>query len=692
MRIEFSENGIFLCIQISGDGDVQLLHLSGLPFTYSPDDDKVKMYRLVEVQESGLDQNDHHGNKHTGSWPGYLLKYKDHRDYRNENGRKLEITQEYKGLLVTSHMQFYDGISVVRSWTVIRNESNDIHPIEYVTSFALTGLSKEAAVPRDKGCLIHIPHSTWYGEAQWRAYTPHELGYNVVNTFSMKRISLSSVGTWPASEYLPMGSYENTETGCTVTWQIETTASWHWEISDIIEQLYLHISGPTYQESAFLKKLRPGETFSSVPCAVAFVKGDFQDSIRELTKYRRVIRRKNEDNLNPKVIFNDYMNCLWGDPTTEKLIPLIDAAAKAGCDYFCIDCGWYADGYWWDGVGQWLPSSTRFPGGIKEPLEYIRSKGMIPGLWLELEVMGINCPLVKEVSRDWFFQRNGYPVIDNGRYQLDFRNPEVIEFADSVIKRLVEDYGVGYIKMDYNINAGPGTERNADSIGDGLLQHTRAYLEWLDGIFEKYPGLIIENCSSGGMRMEYSHLSRHSIQSVTDQTDYLKMAAIAANCTTAVTPEQAAIWSYPLRDGDREEVIFNMVNAILFRIHQSGHLAELAPERFELVCEGIRYHKKICKETKDGLPFWPIGLASMNDNYLSAGIDCGKKLYLAVWRIHGDTGYVLLPIKQAYGKNAAVKCAYPENVDCNFSWNIDEAVLKVELKPCTARIFEIEIT
>ena len=71
------------------------------------------------------------------------------------------------------------------------------------------------------------------------------------------------------------------------------------------------------------------------------------------------------------------------------------------------------------------------------------------------------------------FQRNGCPVIDEGRYQLDFRNREVISHANSVIRRLVEDYGVGYIKMDYNINAGPGTERDADSVGDGLLQHTR---------------------------------------------------------------------------------------------------------------------------------------------------------------------------------------------------------------------------
>ena len=123
-----------------------------------------------------------------------------------------------------------------------------------------------------------------------------------------------------------------------------------------------------------------------------------------------------------------------------------------------MDCGWYSDGHWWDGVGEWLPSDRRFPGGIEEVIRYIRDKGMVPGLWLELEVMGINCPMASRVSKDWFFQRNGRPIIDHCRYQLDFRNKEVRDYATGVIKRLVEEYGVGYIKMDYNIDTGVGTE------------------------------------------------------------------------------------------------------------------------------------------------------------------------------------------------------------------------------------------
>lgn len=685
MKIALQENGLYLEIAVTEDGDVRLSHLSSVPQT----GEGGKWHRLLEVQETGLNQNDHHGSKHTGTQPGSLFRYRTHTVRRNQFGSRLELVQSWEDLTATSCLQFYDDIPVVRSWTEITNRSGrESHPLEYISSFVLTGI--ETGGKRDEGALVHLPHNTWFGEAQWRRYALKEIGYDAVHeSFSMKRVRLSSSGSWPCSEYLPMGSFEKKDGG-TITWQIETAAAWNWEISDIDGHLYLAIGGPCYQENGFVKNLRPGETFRTVPCAVCFVEEGFQQSIRELTRYRRAIRRPNEDNAAPSVIFNDYMNCLMGDPTEEKEYPLIDAAAEAGCKYYCVDCGWYADGEWWDGVGEWLPSEKRFPNGLEKVLDHIREKGMIPGLWLELEVMGIACPLVKKVPEEWFFQRGGRPVIDHGRYQLDFRNREVQAFADRVVDRLVREYGVGYIKMDYNINAGAGTDYQADSAAEGLLAHTRAYLAWLGRVYSRYPGLVIENCGSGGMRMEYSLLSRHSIQSVTDQTDYLKMAAIACNCMTAVPPEQAAIWSYPLREGDEEEVIFNMVNAMLLRIHQSGHLAELSEKRLRLVREGIRCHQAICEDLKTGLPFWPIGLASMSDPFLSVGVDCGEKKYLAVWRIGGDGERVSLRIPPSVAAARKARCIYPAEQAAEYTWDGNASTLTVTMKAKTARLFLVE--
>lgn len=369
---------------------------------------------------------------------------------------------------------------------------------------------------------------------------------------------------------------------------------------------------------------------------------------------------------------------------------MIDAAAQVGCEYYVVDAGWYTDGDWWTDVGEWIPSPKRFPGGIRQVMDHIRRRGMIPGIWLEIEVMGLDCPKLKDTDDSWFFTRHGRRVIDRQRYQLDFRCPAVREYATQVVQRMVEEYGVGYIKMDYNINAGIGTQRDCDSPGDGLLEHQRAYLEWLDQIFARYPYLIIENCSSGGMRMDYAMLARCSIQSTSDQSDYLKYAVIAANAPSAVTPEQAAIWSYPMPQSTREQIIFNVVNACLLRVHQSGNMSALTPQNRELVKEGLAYYKSIRRHIPQAIPFWPLGLHRQGDPWVCLGLRWGDKRYVAVWRTGGDQSTVLVPLGMA-GLSARAACRYPrQDGACAFTYHQASGTLSVSMPQAPmARIIEI---
>lgn len=699
-RIEVYENGILMLFEVTEERKIKLLHFSASPFSDADISSwgKTEPFNVVEVQVSGLDRaGERHGTKYVRTSPGYRLVLKEFRDDRNAAGRKIEVeTQdEETGLVVTSHYQFYDGIAVVRAWTTLYNGGKEDLGIEYVSSFAITGIEKEGIrLPEDK-LELWIPHNGWQKELHWNRYRLDELGMSSTQPEAIRRtsktIGINNAGNWSTKEYIPMGYLYNEEAGNALYWQIEHNGSWYWEIADQDGHLYLKLSGPTEHQSHWWKNLTPGESFESVPVSVGSLIGGFDEAMGELTKYRRAIRRSNADNENLPVIFNDYMNCLFADPTTEKELPLIEAAKEAGCEYYVIDAGWYADGFWWDYVGEWLPSAKRFPNGLEEVTNRIVEKGMVPGVWLELEVMGIKCPLADQVPEDWYFIRHGKKVSDRSRYQLDFRNPAVQKYASDVIDRLVRDYRVGYIKMDYNIEPGIGTEIGADSFGEGLLGHERAYLEWLEGIFEKYPQLVIENCSSGGLRMDYAMLSRYSIQSTSDTEDYIKYSTIAANAPSALTPEQAAVWSYPLKEGDDEEAVFNMVNAMLLRIHQSGHLAQISRERFALVKEGIDYYKKIRRDLRQGLPFWPIGPASYQDGWASVAIVSGKKTYMAVWRRGSQESTVTLPHKCLRGKKAEAVCAYPaDGRGCRFAWNNTLGELTVELsEKISARIFEI---
>ncbi|MCC3376068.1 glycoside hydrolase family 36 protein [Cohnella sp. REN36] len=694
--IEHAENGIYLTVKVTEEGDVRLLHFGPAPYDGTDvREEQAQGYRLLELQLTGEDRAEYHGRTHRASYPGLRMRYADHRDTRNATGRKLEIVQKdpVTGLTATSHFQFFNGISVTRCWTELHHEGAEPVGVEYVSSFALTGLDRGGAADRDEKMRLSIPHTGWQSELQWRTYALPELGLSHVTDRGSKRISCSNTGSWSAAEHLPMALLDNRETDTQLYWQIEHNGSWHWEIFEQFDRLTLLASGPTEHDNHWWIELAPGETFASVPCAVGTSTGGFDAAIGELTRYRRAIRRPNDDNRLLRVIFNDYMNCLWGKPTTAKLLPLVDAAAEAGCEYFCIDAGWYAPGDWWDGVGEWLPSDERFPEGIKYVLDYIRGKGMIPGLWLELEVMGIHSPKLRDADDSWFFMRHGKRVKDRSRYQLDYRNPAVIAHANEVVRRLVEDYGVGYIKMDYNINAGIGTETDADSFGDGLLQHNRAYLAWLDGIFAKYPDLVIENCSSGGMRMDYAMLSRHSIQSTSDQEDCVNYAAIAAASPSALTPEQSAIWSYPLREGDDEEVVFNMVNAMLLRVHQSGHLAELSPRRRALVKEALDYYRAMRGDIAAGLPFWPLGLPTQQDDWICLGLRHGDRAYLAVWRVRGDSRETTLPVPAWAGAEVDVRIAYPgAHAGSEAVWLREAGAVRVTLPCCrTARLLELRL-
>lgn len=681
--LDFSQKQFNFKINVSSEGRASLRILSRGEVEHVRDKDA--WGPLVEMHICGENPNDHHMAKHTGGSATFTLKYKTHKYYENELGKKLEVYLSDERMDVCAHFQFYRDIAVFRTWTTVVNTGVSDLGIEYISTFSYSGID-EGNLPLDEKMRILIPHNTWCREANWHSYTPGELGYAPLTYFSGKRILVSNTGSWSAKEYLPMGAYQNLETQNTVMWQIEHNGSWAWEISDIDRMLYLKISGPNEQEHDWYKELKQGESFETIKAAICVAK-DFNEAIGEMTKYRRKIVTNNAQNEYLPIIFNDYMNCLMGDPTEEKSLPIIDRAAKIGAEYYCVDAGWYADGTWWDSVGEWKPSSWRFPSGLKSLFDKIHARGMIPGIWLEIEVMGINCPLVKDLPDSWFFMRRGKRVIDHGRYQLDFRNPDVRKFASDTVDRLIRDYGVGYFKLDYNIEAGKGTEYGSDSCGDGLFGHNRAYLEWLKSVKERHPDLIIENCSSGSLRMDYAQLSVCHLQSVSDQEDYRYNAKISAAASTAVIPEQGAIWSYPLAKASRDEIIVNMVSSLLKRVHLSGEIQAWDEDQTALVKEALDLHKQIRTDIPKSIPFWPLGMPKYTDTWMCEAYKLPRKIRMAVWRMDEEKDRITIPFEDDI-KSARI--LYPSRCEGAISTQGKELTVTLN-SPCTAAIIEMEI-
>jgi alpha-galactosidase len=334
-----------------------------------------------------------------------------------------------------------------------------------------------------------------------------------------------------------------------------------------------------------------------------------------------------------------------------------------GCEIFVIDAGWYADASgWWGTIGAYEESKERFPGGFKKVFDHIREKGMRPGLWVEPEDIGIASEKISEFDDDAFFVRHGKRVIERGRHQFDMRNEKVRAHLTAIIDRLIKDYGIEYFKFDYNIDAGVGTERNADSFGDGLYESGLAAIKWIDELQEKYPDLIIENCSSGGMRADYMQLQHYSVQSTTDVWENKHMVQLAAAAPTGVLPEQACVWCLPRTEFSHKEIASTLVNAMFRRIHLSGKTAFLKDDQKALLHEGIRVYKETRGLVDKLIPFYPLGIpsASSDATLHCVGFKNDKNCFITVTNM-GEKGEFTIPLSFTPDK---VEIVYPTTIPC----------------------------
>ncbi|MFD7014694.1 alpha-galactosidase [Streptomyces sp. NPDC059928] len=646
---------------------------------------------LVEVTTADLGR--HWSGRHLiDTALGARLRLRSHRSTRDGDWHVLtvELHDSRTGLTAEVVYRSPDGLPVLRSEVVLRNEGAATLHLESVGSLVAGCLTGGDPTALDSADLLWAEND-WLAECRWqhrplRGSSPARNGRFHYRAGRSTHV-VAGQGVWSSCGHLPMGGLTDRASGRTWLWQIEHNGGgWRWECGVRDETAYAALYGPNNADHGWRQPLEPGAEFRTVPVALALAADGGPDgAFAALTRYRRATRRPHPDHHRLPVVFNDYMNCLMGDPTTAKLLPLIDAAAEAGAEYFVIDAGWYddADGGWWSTVGAWEPSTSRFPGpdGIHEVLHRIRELGMVPGLWLEPEAVGVSSPVAKALPKEAFFCRAGSRVEEGGgRYHLDLRHPAARAHLDAVVDRLVGEWGVGYLKLDHNTDPGSGTSsRPAEAPAAGLLGHNRAQLDWLDGILDRHPDLVIENCASGGMRMDDALLSRLQLQSTSDQQDLLLYPPIAAAAPTAVTPEQGAVWAYPQPEDTLDEVALTMANALLGRIHLSGRLAELAPGARELVHEAVAVYKSIRADLPQALPSWPLGLPPWDAPWIALALRTPATTYVTAWRRPGGDAVRDLVLPHLLGADARAEVLYPASSQAVTVWNPDTAELTLTL-------------
>ncbi|MFF5289037.1 glycoside hydrolase family 36 protein [Paractinoplanes globisporus] len=602
---------------------------------------------------------------------------------------ELRLTESDRetGLVAEVRLRSSDGVPAFQVSTTVTNEGAEPILLLGVTSLAL-GLPGHPVGDLD---LISAD-SEWLGENRWtrrplRALVP-DINLRMHGQDGRGQYALRSTGTWSTGTHLPVGGLTDRERGHAWLWQVEHNGPWRWEVGERVDDAYVGLLGPTDIDHQWSHELRPGESFTTVPASLAVSRDGLEGAVAVLTAHRRALRRPHPDNATRPVIFNDYMNTLMGDPTTAKLLPLIDAAANAGAEVFCIDAGWYDNGAaWWDSVGEWQPSQTRFPRGIEEVLAHIRERGLVAGLWLEPEVIGVRSPMAEKLPDEAFLRRGGVRLVEHGRYHLDLRHPAAVEHLDDVVNRLVEELGVGYLKLDYNIDPGAGTDIDSSSAGAGLLGHNRAHLEWLDRLLDRHPDLILENCASGGMRADYALLARMQLQSTSDQQDHRLYPPIAVAAPMSIVPEQAASWAYPQPGMSDEEIAHTLCTGLLGRLYLSGHLDRMRPAQRQAVQDAVQVHRAIRADLATAVPAWPLGLPGWDDRWLALVLRTDEVTYLGLWRRPGASATVTLPLEHT----KSVEVLFPRHLTpWTYAWDADALTVTSDgPDPYAARVFRI---
>ncbi|MBQ8552100.1 MAG: alpha-galactosidase [Clostridia bacterium] len=638
------------------------------------------------------------GSNHLhGSKEARKLRYVSH----CEDGNTLTIIQRSDIAEVTSVFTKYDNTNAVRVTQTVKNLSDEPMCLELANTVGIH-FAKDA-MAENKDWYFHKFTNARYTEALPDVRSLFELGMQ----WKYGNFRVKNYGNASSSYNLPQGILENRVSGDHLMFQIESYHDWFYEITVKGKMFTLQIGGPSANCHQWNKVLVPGQSYTTVPVALAGGKS-LNAVLAEMTKYRRYIIPHCEADKHLPSIYNEYMHFSWDDPNAARVHMMAPYVAASGCEYYVVDCGWHDSKEitkplgMYNKFGTWYEDKGRFPDGIRATAEYVRSLGMKFGLWIAPEVVGNeNFKMLEYYDDECFFTRNGKKIASNTGYLLDFRNPKVYDYMSKTLDRMIDEYGCDYIKFDGCPNAGFGTELDCTSPGDGLEKAYEAFLAWTKNAMERHPNVIFEDCAGGGQRMDYRALSIFNLISTSDQTSYAHYPYIAGNITASVLPEQAAVWSYPVDSAlydpenedkvnervTKERVVINMINALLGRIHLASRFHLLDEEKRALIKEGIDMYNRMTPDKLQAVPYLPKGYCMFGDTLVAAGLKTDSKVYLAVWNLNGER-HVKLPLPEITVKD--VEVAYPVSLETKFTF--DDSSLTVDFTENEqARLFEITL-
>ena len=205
---------------------------------------------ICQVHISGGFKKTHRGNKLCDSSEGVLFKYVSHEISDN----KLIIKQESSTVSANTVFEFYEDTNAIRAYTVVTNISEEDIVLEEVSSLCIEGIGGENRKLRPDTMYFTRFLQSHHTECQPRTHSFKDYGI-YAGPEGQKKICGINIGSWSTKEELPMGIIEDKESKNFTMFQIESMASWYYEISDKDKRYYLWLGGPSLSYGNWEKKL-----------------------------------------------------------------------------------------------------------------------------------------------------------------------------------------------------------------------------------------------------------------------------------------------------------------------------------------------------------------------------------------------------------------------------------------------------
>ena len=188
----------------------------------------------------------------------------------------------------------------------------------------------------------------------------------------------------------------------------------------------------------------------------------------------------------------------------------MESAAALGAELFVIDAGWYTGADTDDpsdfdqGLGTWEIDPTRFPNGMAALKDYAHGLGMKFGLWVEPERVNRSVIGTDGLDESAIATAGGdYQSSDSGQVCLAGAAGRkwVVDHLTALL-----DAATGPLKWDNNVWVNCDRAGHGHGTADGNFAHVTALYQSLAALRERYPNLVIENCSQGGNRLDFGML------------------------------------------------------------------------------------------------------------------------------------------------------------------------------------------